>query len=410
MPPPRRPLYGVPVPLTVRELTPDELTDAWQLGRLAFGSAPQPPAHATAPAPGMTRYGAFDDTGRLVGRAVDLHHDQWWHGRRVPAADVAGVAVAPEARGRGIARALLTTLLRGAHERGAAISALYPTVAAPYRACGWEVTGALRVLDLPTLALPRHRPAAHLTVRPGGPTDLPAVTDLYTQVVAHRAGPLTRDGALYDHFAALRAADDLGHDGLTLVEHDGRLVGYASYDRGRGYHSDAILTLGDVLATTADAARELLGVLRGWASVTPTLRICPLPGDAVTAQLPLDAARDHSRDIFMHRPVDLAAALTSRGWPAHARGTVDFAVDDDLAPWNTGAWHLDVADGHAQVTAATTDPALRLTPRGFALLHAGAADARTVAQAGLLHHPPGHDPRALDLLTAGGPAQLLDYF
>ncbi|SCG72594.1 GNAT family N-acetyltransferase [Micromonospora inositola] len=127
--------------VTVRELTPDELADAWQLGRLAFGSEPQPAPHATAPVPGLTRYGAFDERGLLVGKAADLHHDQWWDDRTVRAAGVGGVAVAPEARGRGVARALLGGLLRGAHERGAAVSALFPTVTAPYRACGCPGTG-----------------------------------------------------------------------------------------------------------------------------------------------------------------------------------------------------------------------------------------------------------------------------
>ncbi|MER6595245.1 GNAT family N-acetyltransferase, partial [Micromonospora purpureochromogenes] len=83
-------------PPHVRELTVDDLTDAWHLGRRAFGSDPQPAPQATVAVPGLTRYGAFDDTGRLLGKAVDLHHEQWWSGRAVPAADVAGVAVAPE--------------------------------------------------------------------------------------------------------------------------------------------------------------------------------------------------------------------------------------------------------------------------------------------------------------------------
>ncbi|MEU8393263.1 GNAT family N-acetyltransferase, partial [Micromonospora sp. NPDC048843] len=124
----------MPATVHVRELTADDLDAAWELGRFAFGSDPQRPAQATATPAGLTRYGAFDEAGRLVGKAVDLHHDQWWSGRAVSAADVAGVAVAPEARGRGVARAMLTALLRGARERGAAVSALYPTVAAPYRA------------------------------------------------------------------------------------------------------------------------------------------------------------------------------------------------------------------------------------------------------------------------------------
>ncbi|MEU8127287.1 GNAT family N-acetyltransferase [Micromonospora sp. NPDC049049] len=395
----------MPATVHVRELTADDLDAAWELGRFAFGSDPQRPAPAPAPVPGLTRYGAFDDSGRLVGKAIDLHHDQWWSGRAVPAADVAGVAVAPEARGHGVARALLSALLRGARDRQAAVSALYPTVAAPYRACGWEAAGVLRTVDLATAALPRHRPASHLTVRAGTPADLPAVDALYERVTRHRNGMLTRRGELFD------AADrGLPGDGVTLVEADGELVGYATWQRGRGYGADSVLTVDEALAVTPEAAREIVGVLGSWASVAPTLRLCPLDGDAVSTVLPLESARDHERDLWMHRPVDVARSVSARGWPAHARGVVDFALTDPLAEWNTGTWRLTVADGDAELTRVGGEADLRLDVRGFALLYAGAAQARSVAQAGLLHHGPGVDPGALDLLACGGPAQLLDYF
>ncbi|WP_406080210.1 enhanced intracellular survival protein Eis [Micromonospora sp. NBC_00858] len=397
----------MPTAVHVRELTADDLADAWELGRFAFGSDPQRPPHATEAVPGLTRYGAFDDAGRLVGKAVDLHHDQWWSGRAVPAADVGGVAVAPEARGRGVARAMLSALLRGAHERGAAISALYPTVVAPYRACGWEVAGVLRVVNLPTVSLPRHRPDPRFTIRAGTPADLPAVAALYERVTRHRNGPLSRRGQLFDFFAA---GGGLPGDGLTLVEDAGDLVGYASWERGRGYGADSVLTVDEALASTAEAARELVGVLGSWASVAPTLRLCPLDGDAVSAHLPLESAREHERNLWMHRPVDVARAVSARGWPTHVRGIVDFALDDDLADWNTGTWRLTVADGAAELTRISGEADLRLTVRGFALLYAGAAHARSVAQAGLLRYSTGTDPAALDLLGAGGPAQLLDYF
>lgn len=396
----------MPATVRVRELTIDDLDAAWELGRFAFGGGQERPASTSVEVPGMTRHGAFDDAGRLVGKAVDLHHDQWWSGRAVPAADVAGVAVAPEARGRGVARALLTALLHGAHERGAAVSALYPTVAAPYRALGWEAAGVLRTVDLATAALPRHRPAPHLSVRAGTPADLPAVADLYEQVTRHRNGMLTRRGKLYDHF---NAKGDLPGDGVTLVEADGDLVGYATWQRGRGYGADSVLTVDEALATTSEAARELVGVLGSWASVAPTLRLCPLDGDAVSAHLPLEAARDHERDLWMHRPVDVARAVGARGWPVHVRGVVDFSLTDPLADWNTGVWRLAVADGAAELTRIGGEADLRLHVRGFALLYAGAARARSVAQAGLLHTT-GAAPDALDLLGAGGPAQLLDYF
>ncbi|MGC5310693.1 GNAT family N-acetyltransferase [Micromonospora zamorensis] len=397
----------MPDPVHVRELTTDDLDAAWELGRFAFGVTSERAASTTVAVPGMSRYGAFDDSGRLVGKAVDLHHDQWWSGRAVPAADVAGVAVAPEARGRGVGRALLTGLLRGAHERGAAVSALYPTVAAPYRACGWEAAGVLRTVDLATAALPRHRPSPDLTVRAGTPDDLPAVADLYERVARYRNGMLTRRGELFDFFAADRG---LPGDGLTLVEDDGDLVGYATWQRGRGYGADSVLTVDEALAVTAGAARELAGVLGSWASVAPTLRLSPLDGDAVSTVLPLEAARDHERDLWMHRPVDVARAVSARGWPAHTRGVVDFGLTDTHAEWNTGTWRLTVADGAAELTRVGGEADLRLDVRGFALLYAGAARARSVAQAGLLHHSPGVDPAALDLLGAGGSAQLLDYF
>ena len=51
--------------------------------------------------------GAFDGD-RLVGTALYLDMRQWWYGRPVPMAGVARVMVAPEDRGQGVGRALMT--------------------------------------------------------------------------------------------------------------------------------------------------------------------------------------------------------------------------------------------------------------------------------------------------------------
>ncbi|MBE1492240.1 GNAT family N-acetyltransferase [Plantactinospora soyae] len=403
-----------PTVTEIRQLEVGEFAAAGELGRLAFGSAPSaaPSAAPTTPPPllsGLTRYGAFDSDGRLVGKAVDLHHEQWWAGRRLVAADVAGVAVLPEARGRGVARSLLQELLRGAHAREAAVSALYPTVTEPYRRSGWEVTGALRAVDLPTVALPRTRPAPDLSVRPGGPEDLPAVADLYDRIARHRCGLLTRRGGLFDRDEPPTALPD-GMDGLTLVEQGGHLVGYASWERGRGYDQHAVLTVQDVLATTPEAARELVGVLASWHSVTPTVRLWPLAHDAIAAQLPLEHARQHEQRVWMHRPVDVVRAVAGRGWPERVRGHVEFSLTDDVAPWNSGNWRLEVDGGAAELHRISEQPPLTLSVRGFALLYTGAANAYAVAEAGLLHCPAGTDPSGLDLLGTGPRAELLDYF
>jgi predicted acetyltransferase len=391
-----------------REIAVDELAAVWELKRLAFGSPATPPPYALAPLRGGIRYGAFDAGARLIGTVADLHHEQWWSGRRVKAADVAGVAVAPEARRRGVARTLLSAMLRVARDRGAAVSALFPTVVAPYRACGWEVCGAMRTVELATALLPRHRPAPELSVRPGGPADLPAVHALYEQVARDRNGLLTRDGPRFDPPQDGSLPNDA--DGLTLVEADGRLLGYAAWQRGSGFNPDSVLTVPDVLAVTPEAARELLGVLASWRSVTPILRLRLLGFDAITAQLPLEGVREHKHQVWMHRPVDVVRAVEDRGWPSHVRGVVDFALDDPTAPWNTGFWRLEVADGAAHLYRLSDEPDRRLSVRGFALLYTGAAQASALVEAGLLQCRAGATPAALDLLNPGPPAQLLDYF
>ncbi len=66
---------------------------------------------------------------------------QWWSGRAVPMAGVASVRVAPEDRGRGIARRLMAAVLADVAARGYPLSVLYPATMPLYRSFGWELAG-----------------------------------------------------------------------------------------------------------------------------------------------------------------------------------------------------------------------------------------------------------------------------
>jgi predicted acetyltransferase len=395
------------VSTTVRPLRDDELAPAWELGRLAFGGPAEPPPSALRQLDGVARFGAFDDAGRLIGKITELPHEHWWGGRRVPAAGVTGVAVRPESRGGGVARTMLAALLEHAHERGAAVSALHPTVTDVYRAAGWEVAGTLEAVHLDTAGLPRFRDTGEVGLVPGGPADLPRVTDLYEQVARLHDGLLTRRGGFFE----LDPPDTplpRDVDAVTLAEVGGELSGALLFGRGRGYGPDAQLDVATLLARDPATARALVGVLAGWRTVTRTVRVPLLAGDALSAVLPLERAVQRSGAVWMHRPVDVVRAVEDRGWPAHVAGRVAFRLTDALAPWNGGVWELAVEGGAGTLTRSSGEPELTLDVRGFAVLYCGATTGRAAAQAGLVGG--NGDPAALDLLSSGPQAQLLDYF
>ncbi len=136
--------------LSVRMLEPQDAEAARRLGAEAFGISSEPP---TSPAaidqPGMIWYGAFDDD-LLVARLVDREYDAYFGGVPIPMCGVAGVTVAAEYRGQGILTPLFATLLRNAKQRGALISALFPSAARIYRKFGYEMIAEYVRVEVPS--------------------------------------------------------------------------------------------------------------------------------------------------------------------------------------------------------------------------------------------------------------------
>src|SRR5690242_15994083 len=125
--------------------------------------------------------GAFVN-GAPAGAAILHDMRQYWLGHPVPMAGVASVKVAPEHRGRGIGRTLMTEALNVIAERGYLLSALYPATMPIYRSLGWELAGAKHRFSIPArslrgLAAPdpaaRGTGAGHqdVPVRRAGPAD-----------------------------------------------------------------------------------------------------------------------------------------------------------------------------------------------------------------------------------------------
>lgn len=339
---------GVADEIEIRALRDtDEIDALLDLAERAFG-----PVHASREpawrllarrlvASGTNR-GAFDQ-GRPVGAAV--YHDmrQWWHGRPVPMAGVAGVRIAPEDRGRGIGKRLMIALLDDIAAREYPLSVLYPATLPIYRALGWEVGGSLYTGEAPawalrTLAPPDFESPEAPRIRRVAGQDADAINEVIGRVHerSRDCGPITWDKA------STAAAFDDRHTYAYLCE-DG-FTWYEWYDSNRGIY------VGGVRAASGGALRALWSLIASHGTIAEKYRFLTHPGDPIWQLAVQKEIEIRSTWHWMLRVVDAPAAIAARGFPPGISIDVPLIIADQYRPANAGAWMLTVADGKGELT------------------------------------------------------------
>ena len=338
--------------------------------------------------------GAYDGD-LLVGRATIASFRQWWGGRVVPMAGIAGVVVSPEYRGRGVGSALMDGAIQRGRELGYPLSALYPATVPVYRSRGWEISGAQYRYTVESRLLRDLR---------GGPVDV-------RQATSADAGRLV--DLMHEHHASSRVCgvrdrsedevrEDLGDDSVFAYLADG---GYVVY----GWEG-ADLVVYEHLASDADTARALWSVVGSGSSIARQVHAYLLPDDPIHLLIGEAVSSQVQRNAWMLRCLDARTAIAGRGYPLGVTADVAVTLTDAQVHANELTARLSVAGGRGELVVTAADPrAVRLNANGLAALYAGAPVATLVA-AGLAS---GGDPEAhglLDAAFAGRPATLLDYF
>jgi predicted acetyltransferase len=396
--------------LEIRPLSLDDDLDAQlDLGERAFGVIS--PANREAWRRGTEMriaagrfLGAFLD-GYPVGSASWHDMRQWWAGRAMPMAGVAGVNIAPGARGHGLGRQLMTEVLREIAASGYPLSALYPATMPIYRSLGWELAGGryravIPARSLRSLAGPDQLPGPNDSVqvdfREAAPGDGTKVISVLGR--AHEAsrdcGPVTRDVDSIDNWLAT--------DGTYRYISDDAFLAYRWKQGNEGLAADR------AVAATPAAQRALWSILAGHSSIADTVQVGSWPGDPIWWLLRERDAQLVSLGMWMLRVVDAPSAVARRGFGTGVAGSVLMKVDDSL-PVNAGTWELTVADGTGKLEAAEAGPgALTVGARGLAALYAG-TPVQTLRLAGLAA---GGSPADDEFLAAAfpGPAWMLDDF
>lgn len=338
--------------------------------------------------------GAFDQTGRLVGTA--LYHDmcQWWLGREVPMAGVAGVKVAPEFRGRGVGRALMTELTELMVSRGYPLSTLYAATMPIYRQQGWELAGARYTAKFPVRSLRGlDQPRAATEVRRAGPDDAAAVRDVLGRVhaLARDCGPIT--------FAEPEVRRWLAdQDSFCFLAADGFL-------RYNWHGGTEELYVDKLVAASEQTTRALLSVLASHSSIASTVQLHVSPADQLWWLLREQDGDIAERYAWMLRILDAPAAIAARGFPP-----VDVEVPLLLTD---GPWQLSVSSAGKARLSRTTSPALpgtviELGARGLAALYAGTPVA-TLRRAGLATGGTPESDALLDAAFAASSFMLDDF-
>src|ERR1700712_2147096 len=163
----------------IRELTELDAKASAMASREAFGGPPDAPVDFVNS--GIHRWGIFDGE-LLAAKASDREYVSMIGGCPVTTAGAAGVVVAAEYRGTGLARRVMTHLLVKARQRGAAISTLFRTAPALYRSLGYEQVADLLVGEVPAAALRGLRVHPSITVRRAKVGDGPAIRTVYSKI------------------------------------------------------------------------------------------------------------------------------------------------------------------------------------------------------------------------------------
>lgn len=337
----------------------------------------------------------------VVGGLATLPMAQWFGGKPVPMTGIASVAIAPEARGSGVALTLMQQVLQELHGKGVALSTLYPAVQQLYRRAGYEQGGTFCHWICSTAALLVKQ--SPLAIEPIS-LDWQALAPLAQQQAVHHNGLLERHKAIW-----LGIVEPLSQKNCFAYRLGSAAApeGYLVFSQERT-STTSILKVLDWVVLTPNAAQSFWAFLSGHRSQVDQVQWQGSALDLLSLSLPEQPANPQRISRWMTRIVCVEQALTARGYPITLEGELHLEVRDDLLPGNQGRWILRLSQGQAQIARGGHGD-LKLDVRGLASLYTGLFTPNQLQMLGFLE---GTEPAlALAGQAFGGPAPwLADFF
>lgn len=338
---------------------------------------------------------------------------QYFGGTSVPVLGIAGVAVAPEARGEGLARCLMQECLKECAAEGMPLSNLYASTQELYRQVGYEQAGHRFVTTVPYSQMTADRRDAAtdertLTVSAARPEDEAEIRACYAAFARCYDGMLDRGPYVWRRTRQLREAL---YPGFVVRDAAGRLDGYVFLTQDRdaktGRHD---VVVSDYAFTTAQAGRKILSFLGNFGSM---MHECVLPGGPLHPLAHLMSQQRfkvEKKDFWMVRVTDVPRAIAARGYNAAVEATVVLDIADDLIPANARSFEVRVSRGRGIAgNAGAARSGVRVGVRGLAAMYAGLVSARQCVALGWASGDEDSIDRANAIFPGGSPA-MTDHF
>lgn len=218
-------ISGVPVGCAMRSVRRSELHEAFDLLAAVFPEAPRSlfMAQTERDSTCRLRHGriALID-GHIAGYVRIFARTMLVQGVPVSAGGIGSVATRPDARGRGIATALLRDAVAQMQYEGMRVSFLFTGIMPFYERLGFRAVRqpSFEVDPLEAASMP---PSDRHEVRVANEGDLPRVLAIYRRATAMRSGAVLRSRRTWRDATHWLEEDEYG---CFIAEHDGEPVAY----------------------------------------------------------------------------------------------------------------------------------------------------------------------------------------
>jgi predicted acetyltransferase len=342
--------------------------------------------------------------GKVAGTARAIPFAHFFGGRPIEAAGISGVAVAAEARGKGVGTTMMRELLRELRP-ALPISTLYPATVPVYRTVGYGFGGVRTFWRTRIDALPQD---GSLVASPFTDDDIDEVNDAYERFASGTNGLVRRSPDWWKR----RVFNDWENRIVYryLVREGGQITGWIVYmlAKANGEAWRMNVNVRDLIWTTPAAGKTLLSLAASHRSTGEMMTWPGPPTDPLADLIAEDPFENEGTFRWMLRLLDVPAAIEARGYSPLIDGSVKIAVRDPLFDENEGPWRIEVGGGQAKVFPAEQADAT-VDVQALASIWSSMHRARDAARIGGLQASPKAID-ALELIFNGPLPWIADFF